>query len=385
MISDWLPGCTLRKATLEENNKISYIHFKTGLFGSHYVDVKHEDLSYLANNLKLEGPNLSTSTSHVPGCISWGKGIAACVIGGLLLSTGSSWNQISGQNPISDAITMMKGTLGPAAFKAALIFQMSALAVVSRQEGGAIPSALLAGMMFLPEPVMGQSLCPQFMGSYNTPSTARDVAVSGNYAYVADTYGLQIIDVRNVTNPTLAGFYNTPNLYGGVAVSGNYAFMAGSNISGFQIIDVSNVANPTLAGSYGMPHDGGVAVLGNYAYMAYDYLGLQIIDVSNKTNPMLAGFYDTPGRAFGVYVSGDYAYVADYTSGLQILDLTCFTRSSSGSNTSISSSISNSTTSLPSNAGSLPIKTTTKHQVTAGGSDIQSGEGAGAVMCDSLI
>ncbi len=128
MISDRLPGCTLCKATLEDQgrNQTSYIHFQTGLFGNRYVDVKHEDLSYVANNLKLEGPNLPTSTSHASNRTSWGKGIAACVLGGLLISAGRS-------NPVSDAIVMMKGTLGQAAFKTALVLQVSAITSMNIQ------------------------------------------------------------------------------------------------------------------------------------------------------------------------------------------------------------------------------------------------------------
>ena len=301
-------------------NQISYIHFKTGLFGSHYVDANHEDLIFVTNNLKLEGSSLPTSTSHASDRTSWGKGIAACVLGGLLLSAGRSWSQSPGQNPVSDAITMMKGALGPAVFKAASTF--AAIAAVSRQEGGVLPGVLFAGMMLLPEPVKGQSLCPQLVGSYNTPGRAWGIAVSGNYAYVADfASGLQIIDVSNVTDPTFAGSYDTPSNVHGVAASGNYAYVADWG-SGLHILDVSNVTNPLLAGSYDTPDLAeDVAISGNYAYVADAYSGLQIIDVSNKANPTLAGSYNTPGYAYGVAVSGNYAYVADHLSGLHIIDV----------------------------------------------------------------
>ncbi|NGX43067.1 MAG: hypothetical protein K940chlam7_01358, partial [Chlamydiae bacterium] len=273
---------------------------------------------YVADSLEFGAPNRATPSTSDRA--SWGKRIAACVLGGLLISAGRSWE--SNQNSISDAIATMKGTLGPAAFKTAFVFQMSMISAMSKQQGGALPGALLAGMMFLPESVKGQSLCPQLVGSYNTPSSANGVAVSGNYAYVADqNWGLQIIDVSNVTNPTLAGSYDTPGIAFGVALSGNYAYVT-DLYSGLQIIDVSNVTNPTLAGFYntsGTAH--GVAVSGNYAYVADELEGLQIIDVSNVVNPTRAGFYATPGWAFGVALSGNYAYVADELEGLQIIDV----------------------------------------------------------------
>ncbi|NGX43634.1 MAG: hypothetical protein K940chlam7_01933, partial [Chlamydiae bacterium] len=301
-----------------ENHQTTYIRFKTGLFGSSYDHVAHENLIYVANSLEFGAPNRTTSATSDRA--SWGKSIAACVLGGLLISAGRSWG--SNQNSVSDAIATMKGTLGPAAFKTAFVFQMSAIAAMSRQQGGTLPGALLAGMMLLPEPVKGQPLCPQLAGSYDTPHRAWDVALSGNYAYVADRFsGLQIIDVSNVTNPTLASSYDTPGDARDVALSGNYAYIA-DYTSGLQIIDVSNAANPTFAGSYDTPGTAyGVAVSGNYAYVAATTSGLQIIDVSNVANPTLAGSYDTPGNAEGVAVSGNYAYVADQFSGLQIIDV----------------------------------------------------------------
>ncbi|NGX43821.1 MAG: hypothetical protein K940chlam7_02126, partial [Chlamydiae bacterium] len=300
-----------------ESYQTTYIRYNTGLFGSRYDHVAHENLIYVANSLEFGAPNrTSPSTSDRA---SWGKSIAACVLGGLLISAGRSWE--SNQNSVSDAIATMKGTLGPVAFKTAVVFQMSAIAAVSRHGGGALPGALLAGMMFLPESVKGQSLCPQLAGTYDTTGWASGVAVSSNYAYVADqNSGLQIIDVSNVTNPTLAGSYNTPDKALDVAVFSNYAYVA-EYASGLQIIDVSNVANPTLAGSYNTPGWAwGVAVSSNYAYVADDASGLQIIDVSNVANPTLAGSYNTPDNAEGVAVSGDYAYVAD-RGGLQIIDV----------------------------------------------------------------
>ena len=55
---------------------------------------------------------------------------------------------------------------------------------------------------------------------------AYGVAVSGNYAYVADGAGLEVIDVSNPANPQRVGGYDTSGYAYGVAVSGNYAYVA---------------------------------------------------------------------------------------------------------------------------------------------------------------
>ena len=297
-------------------NQTSYIHYKPSIFGNRYVNVNHEDISSVASSLKFESPYLPASTSRASDRTSWGKGITACVLGGLLISAGRSWSQSSGQNSVSDAIAMMPGTLGTVAFKTASTF--AAIAAVSRQEGGALPGALLAGMMLLPERVKGQSLCPQLVGSYDTPGRAYGVAVSGNYAYVADyASGLLIINVSNVANPMLMGSYDTPGDAERVTLSGSYAYVADKG-PGLQIIDIDNMSNPVLIGSYAGAWD--VAVSGNYAYIA-GFPGLKIIDVSNKANPTLAGSYDTPGSSNGVAIQDNYAYIADWDSGLQIIDV----------------------------------------------------------------
>ncbi len=213
--------------------------------------------------------------------------------------------------------------------------------------------------------------CPSLVGSYNTPDTALDVAVSGNYAFVADgIIGFLIIDISVPKNPTLTGFckLSIPNAWDvAIAVSGNYAFVGhdkdnidfhviditnitrpqyityvnvgsfvspgGTSISGnyiylalmdgtFRIIDISTPTSPSIRGS---TRPGGTAksisVLGNYAYMAAGNEGLRIIDISNKNTPGLAGTYDTPGFAYGVAVLGNYAFVADGDLGLQIVDV----------------------------------------------------------------
>jgi hypothetical protein len=163
---------------------------------------------------------------------------------------------------------------------------------------------------------------PKLAGTYDTPGYAREIAVAGDHAFVADgSSGLQVIDISDPTNPTLAGTYDTPGTAQGVAVAGDHAFVADGS-SGLQVIDISDPTNPTLAGTYDTPGNAyGVTVAGDYAFVADGSSGLQVVDISDPTNPTLAGAYNTPGNAQGVAVSGDHAFVADYASGLQVIDI----------------------------------------------------------------
>jgi len=157
------------------------------------------------------------------------------------------------------------------------------------------------------------------IGSYDTPGEARDVYVSGTYAYVADGHsGLQIIDVSDPSNPLFVGSCDSADNAGSVYVRDTYAYVADGN-SGFQIIDVSNPSSPTLAGSYDTPdYADDVFINASYAYVADTGGGLQIIDISNPASPLFTGTYSTSDQARGVHIIGTYAYVRDDSAFLVI-------------------------------------------------------------------
>jgi hypothetical protein len=147
------------------------------------------------------------------------------------------------------------------------------------------------------------------------------VVVSGNYAYVADgDYGLQVINISNPANPTLAGSYNTPGYSLRVAVSGNYAYVA-DGPAGMRVVNVSNPASPTEVGSFTPGYAWCVTVSGNYAYVGFGDGGVRIVNVSNPANPTEVGQYDMLGIVYGVVVVGNYAYVADGGWGLRVGDV----------------------------------------------------------------
>jgi hypothetical protein len=179
---------------------------------------------------------------------------------------------------------------------------------------------VLLGTLSALSSIKAQS-CVQWVGSYDTPGFAQGVAISDNYAYVADSLSLQIIDVTNKAAPVLAG--NTPSGAQEIVISGNYAYAAAAG-SGLQIFDVTNKTAPVLAGSHntsiGYAH--GIAISGNYAYVAAWNTCLQIFDVTNKAAPVLAGSCNTPDSTNGVAISGNYAYVTDHYSSLHIIDVT---------------------------------------------------------------
>ena len=164
------------------------------------------------------------------------------------------------------------------------------------------------------------SSAPILVGSLDI-SKAMYVAVNNNFAYVVDeTVGLKIIDISNPANLTLAGsFPSTVSGPYGVDVIGNLVYLADLS-AGLKIIDASNPAAPILKGSIDTSYAYKVAVKDNLAYLADHAEGLKIIDVSNATDPILLGSFDT-FDAWGVTVNSNLVYVADSLEGLKIIDV----------------------------------------------------------------
>ncbi len=169
-------------------------------------------------------------------------------------------------------------------------------------------------------------------------SQAYGVTISGNYAYLANgNAGLRIIDITDPQNPVLKGNV-LESLMGsgnavGVAVSGNYAYLA-NNTDGLRIIDITDPQNPVLKGNVleslmGSGYANGVAVSGNYAYLANSSDGFRLIDITNPQSPVLKGNVPESmlgnGQAYGVMVSGNYAYIANISDGFRILNVSITT------------------------------------------------------------
>ncbi|AKB83785.1 hypothetical protein MSBR3_3207 [Methanosarcina barkeri 3] len=85
--------------------------------------------------------------------------------------------------------------------------------------------------------------------------------------------GLEIINISNPSSPKLKGRYNTAGRARSVAVSDNYAYVADGD-NGFVTVDISNPSSPTLKGKYETGYADCVAVSGNYAYLVEDSDGL---------------------------------------------------------------------------------------------------------------
>lgn len=174
---------------------------------------------------------------------------------------------------------------------------------------------------------------PALVSHWDPPCPPSDhgpygIAVQGKYVYTSElSYGLRVSDFTDLLFPKEIARYN-PEDVTHVAVSGNYAYLCHSRCASYwgghiDVLDISDPEHPNFCGrcvTAACPY--GVAVSDVYAYIADSGYGLFICDVSNPYNPTPVGKCTTPGSGgYRVAVSGNYAYLADGAKGLTVVDI----------------------------------------------------------------
>ena len=135
-----------------------------------------------------------------------------------------------------------------------------------------------------------------------------DVALSGDYAYVAASTGLWVVDVSSPEEPVRLRTLPLEDEVTSVHISGDLAFVTG--FTWFKIFDIESPTEPVLISTTPTPgHPQDVEVSGSYAYVAARESGLRIFDITSLLSPAEVGSYDPTGWIYALAVSGDYVYM----------------------------------------------------------------------------
>lgn len=163
---------------------------------------------------------------------------------------------------------------------------------------------------------------PTLLGGLNLGSSARDLFISGNYAYIASTNTAQELQIANITNPAspiLAGTYNAIGNNQGTSIYaiGTTIYL---NTNQLNILNATNPTSVTPVGSYsfsGTPQ--GIFVAGTLAFLANTQVNSEFksVNITNPATPSLYGSVSLGAGATGVFVVGDYAYLATSNSNSQ--------------------------------------------------------------------
>jgi len=162
---------------------------------------------------------------------------------------------------------------------------------------------------------------PEVIASYDVsgwpPSSghALGVTASGQYAYLYHTTGLDVVDNSKPMEPTQVGRWRTHSSPGFgrffrgpyVAITGNYAYVADRG-GGLRVLDISDPTDPKEVGSCASVHCQSVTLVGNRAFV-----GSGIIDIRDPANPKVIGScrpedMDRGERTVGAVAAGDYAF-----------------------------------------------------------------------------
>jgi uncharacterized repeat protein (TIGR02543 family) len=175
---------------------------------------------------------------------------------------------------------------------------------------------------------------PSRLGSCDTiESQARSVAVSGNYAFVADYHhGLRVIDVSSSSSPTEVGFLPLSEMTRELKVYGDFVYasvrahLTTGGLQGLRVIDVSTPSSPVLRSTYEIPDGVGIPDMddsGRYLFVPAYANGVRILDVQNPDALVEVAVYDGANYPSEVQIIGNHAFVDDAADDkVVILDIT---------------------------------------------------------------
>ena len=178
---------------------------------------------------------------------------------------------------------------------------------------------------------------PQLLGHAGDLSVVHGFGLAGAYAFVADSRGLQVLDLSVPTNLVQVANWPVEPAYGavfGVSVAGHRAYVGVDLDPGVvqDVVDIRDPARPVFQGTLGTPEDGlffasGASEVGDYILMLSSLADLQIYDGSGPGLPVLANRFQTRYRPYAVQVVAQRAYVSEladgsFLSGVEVLDVT---------------------------------------------------------------
>jgi hypothetical protein len=179
---------------------------------------------------------------------------------------------------------------------------------------------------------------PSLTGSLTLAGTPTNIAVSGNFVYIANSNSsgeMQIVNVTTPSAPALSSTFNAAGTAGalGVAVRGTTAFLVrtSSSTSGtneFLTINVATPTAPALLGSYNNNinmNEVYVPATGNFAYVATSSNSSEflVVNIATLTAPALQTSLNLTGSIAATAITGvgSYVYIAQ-TSTLTSINVT---------------------------------------------------------------
>ncbi len=248
--------------------------------------------------------DISTSTPTLTGNLSLGGGATNVFVLGryVYVSAGNTLQIIDACTPSTPTVVGTFTASGIGIINS--LYVVGSTAYLVRASGG-------GGNEFVAVNVSTPS-SPTLLGSLSLSTTANDVTVMGNFAYVASTGNsneLQVVNVTTPSTPTIAGTLNLAGNNDATAIAGFDSEVVIGRIGGdVDVISVSTPSAPTLLGTYSAGSDINNISLGNanlYAFVAVagGSNQLRIVDIHTPATPTLVGQFSYSAAINGVSYS----------------------------------------------------------------------------------
>ena|GEM_PF-6194082 len=147
---------------------------------------------------------------------------------------------------------------------------------------------------------------------------ACEVVLVDDLLFVADYEDIEIIDISNLSEPSVLAVYESVGKAQRVAIDGSYLYVADSDF-GLRILDISVPTSPTLVRDYEIEYCGDVLIIDHFAYVSGGSDGIQMYDIADPANPVFQGAIVSEGWSL-LEVDG-YLYVQESWSRLEIFDV----------------------------------------------------------------
>lgn len=161
---------------------------------------------------------------------------------------------------------------------------------------------------------------PLLLGVCTTPGYGVDVAVRGDYAYLADyQHGFAVIDISDPTDPRIVSENSDVSTYC-VDVAGDI-MAVGRLWDGIDIYELADPAAPRLLSTFTPLRSAkDLHIRGTRLYVGADTEGLTVIDIADPSNPRFAAVHTTETSTEQFCLAGDLALAGGW-SGYEILSI----------------------------------------------------------------
>ncbi len=146
-----------------------------------------------------------------------------------------------------------------------------------------------------------------------------DIKLGGNKLYIADVFGLRILDISDLEHPVLDDrFTGARGWAKDIALFETYVLAA--DVLGIKIYDGDR--NFALVGKIESNKNrvAKVVTAGHYAFLSCEAVGLKVADLTDIKDPRLVSGVVLPKGVWDCAVYNGHVYLAAYTGGLMKID-----------------------------------------------------------------